>query len=136
MDERLSRPWSHPVAHSFCSFTFNVSIHKVFYQRTPLHKIFCSGSYFIVQYYFHPRFQQVTCLFAGRWCIRVPYIFDAYVRTTILTLRTKPLLPSWMAITLPIGHLFLLASSRNKTMSPVLRFLLILFHLWRTCKVA
>ena len=34
-----------------------------------------------------------------------------------INIETKPSLPSWMAITLPISHLFLLVSSRNKTMS-------------------
>ena len=54
----------------------------------------------------------------------------------INTPNTQPSLPYWMAITLPIGHLFLLVSSHNKTMYSTLKFLTILLHLWQTCKVA
>ena len=46
--------------HSFCSFRFKVSIHKVFHQHTPPLKIFHLEFYIIVQYYFHPHFQQAT----------------------------------------------------------------------------
>ena len=44
----------------FCSFKFKVSIHKVFHQHTPPLKIFHLEFYTIVQYYFHPHFQQAT----------------------------------------------------------------------------
>ena len=78
-------------------------------------------------------------LFAGRSSIRLQvaqvFVFDAFVPTAILTLWAKPSLPSWMAITLSIGYVFLLVSSRNKTMSSTLKFLTILFNLWQTCKV-
>ena len=77
-----------------------------------------------------------TSLFAGCSSICVPNVCDKFVPTTILTLQTQPSLPYWMAITLPIGHLFLLISSHNKTMYPTLKFLTFLFHLWQTCKVA
>ena len=46
--------------HNFCAFRFKVSIHKVFYQHSPPLKIFHLEFYLIVQYYFRPRFQQVT----------------------------------------------------------------------------
>ena len=112
--------------HNFCLFRFKVSIHKIFHQHTSPLKIF--ESYIIVQYYF----QQVTkvCLQVTQVLVsNVSNVFDAFVQTTILTLQTKPSLPSRMAITLSIGHLFLLVSSHNKTMSPTLKFLTILFHL-------
>ena len=46
--------------HSFCSFRFKVSIHKVFHQHTPSLEIFHLEFYIIIQYYFHPHFQQST----------------------------------------------------------------------------
>ena len=78
-----------------------------FHQYTSPLKIFHLELYFIVQYHFHSCFQQVAQV-----CLQVAQVFMSQ------KLWTKPLLPSWMAITLPNGHLFLIMSSRNETMSP------------------
>ena len=114
-----------------------MSIHKFFDQYTTPLKMFYSEFYFTFHYYFFLCFQQVT----QDYLQIVPVFatktyFDAFVPTTILTLWTKLSLSFWIDATQPIRHLFLLVSSRNKTMSPTVTFLAILLHLWQNCKVA
>ena len=62
--------------HNFCSFRFKVSIHKVFHQHTPPLKIFHLEFYIIVQYYFHPHFQQATQVYLQ---VAQVFVFQTFV---------------------------------------------------------
>ena len=61
---------------NFCSFRFKVSIHKVFHQHTPPLKIFHLEFYIIVQYYFHPHFQQATQVYLK---VAQVFVFQTFV---------------------------------------------------------
>ena len=123
--------------HKFCLFRFKVPIHKKFRSTHSSPQDILSR----VLYYYSVLFSSSlsrsnTSLLADRSIIYVPNLVDAFAPTTILTLQTKPSLPSWMTITLTIGYLSIFGSSRNKTISQILKFLTILLNLCETCKIA
>ena len=57
---------------------FKVSIHKFFHQHTPPLKIFHLEFYIIVQYYFHPHFQQETQVYLQVTQVFVSQMFLTY----------------------------------------------------------
>ena len=60
----------------FCSFRFKVSIHNVFDEHSPPLKIFHLEFYIIVQYYFHPHFQQATQVYLQ---VAQVFVFQTFV---------------------------------------------------------